>query len=113
MASMSVFPRHLQAGQFVLDTAGKRSELHVVRGLGTTLLRELSGFLGFGDIDLLHALGSIGQDVDPVGPYLDEPAGYGERRLRFSLPNHQFSCLEYRDERLMSREYRDLTFQGR
>src|SRR5258708_30951942 len=74
------------------------------------LLPALARGLGLGLIDLVGLLGGIGEDHDPIGSHVHEPAEDRQRRFDAALLDAQLARPERRDERSVVWQDADVPF---
>src|SRR5262249_8663198 len=72
-----------------------------------------ASLLGSSRVDLVRALGSVGEDDDLVVVYLEEAAGKRHVRLRTRLAEGQRTRHQRRHQRGVLRQDRQLTFAAR
>src|SRR5207245_111212 len=67
-------------------------------------LSAVAGLLGAAGVDLLGVLGGLGEDDDPVRPYVHEPPEHRERLFDTALLHPELARSEGRKERGMVRK---------
>src|SRR6266545_4720896 len=88
----------LQADERFLELSGNASEVDVRFPALELLLRAAAGFLGAGDVDLLSALGGVGEDGHAVVADFEEAAGDGHVGLVVAALDAHDAGLDHREQ---------------